>query len=149
MCKEAGKDVDHLLTLPNQWDYGGICLGGLAPLRLFRQCQTLWKSWCSVGRVGGGADEGLETWFRLLSCGLFGERNKRVFVGVESSFSQLRSSLWSLIFLWCKQKVPVRLGGVCRESCFINSLLFGILIESLYTVSLSMFINENTNTYTW
>lgn len=34
------------------------------------------------------------------------ERRRSAYEGVESSFLQLRSSLRSLIFFWCKQKVP-------------------------------------------
>lgn len=34
------------------------------------------------------------------------ERNRRGFEWVESSFSQLQSSLQSLIFFWCIHRVP-------------------------------------------
>lgn len=62
----------------------------------------------------------------------------------KSSFSRLRSSLQSSFSFGVNRKYQVRLGGVCKESCFLNSLLFGIPI--VYA-SLTVFMDENSNAW--
>lgn len=60
---------------------------------------------------------------------VWSERNRRAIEGVESSFSQLRSSLCSLIFFWYTQKVPCCIDDwveLVENHIFCNSLLFAI-----------------------
>lgn len=120
-----------------------ICIGGL---ELHGQRKTLWQSWYSIGRVW---EKGMGYGYTCANMGRLEKKNKRAFQGIESSFSQLKSSLHSLIFFWCMQKVPCciyrRVIEICRESYRIVNSIF--LVYILYMTVGTMFINENK--FTW
>lgn len=70
------------------------------------------------------------------------KRDWRATEGVESSFSQVRNSLWSFIFFWCTHKVPY-----CIEEWvdFVKNRILQILyllVYPLYADNQAMFINE-------
>lgn len=99
MWKEVYRDVDHLLlhcrlTMRLWWD----------KLRWFVAPWGMMFSWKS-----GKRKRRLRAW-NVVPLALmwvnWRERKKRAFEGVELSFSPSKSSLRSLIFFWCTQKVP-------------------------------------------
>jgi len=60
---------------------------------------------------------------------VWSEKSEELLLSIESNFFQL-SSLHSLVFFWCTQKVPSCIDDwvevACRESYhFVTSLLFG------------------------